>query len=134
MQPTTSRWHKRSVTAEFIVNRYKSPKNLDFVQIKLFQPRENGIYYDSTNYAKAEADMTIAKLFMNGRSQAVRLPKEFRFEDEDEVMIKRMGDVVMLIPKNKWEDIFVNALKSFPKDVEFDRVDNQSDQGREIDL
>ncbi len=78
--------------------------------------------------------MTLAKLFMNGRSQAVRLPKEFRFEDEDEVMIKRMGDVVMLIPKNKWEDIFVNALKSFPKDVEFDRVDNQSDHGREIDL
>ena len=78
--------------------------------------------------------MTIAKLFMNGRSQAVRLPKEFRFEDEDEVMIKRMGDVVMLIPKNKWEDILVNALQSFPKDVEFDRVDNHPETGREIDL
>lgn len=78
--------------------------------------------------------MTIAKLFMNGRSQAVRLPKEFRFEDEDEVMIKRMGDVVMLIPKNRWEDIFINALKTFPKEVAFDRVDNQSDHGREMDL
>lgn len=78
--------------------------------------------------------MTIAKLFMNGRSQAVRLPKEFRFEDEDEVMIKRMGDVVMLIPKNKWADIIVNALQTFPKDVEFDRVDNHPDAGREIDL
>jgi antitoxin VapB len=80
------------------------------------------------------AQMTIAKLFMNGRSQAVRLPKEFRFEDADEVMIKRMGDVVMLIPKNKWEDIFVNALRSFPKDVEFDRVDNKSEHGRDVDL
>lgn len=78
--------------------------------------------------------MTIAKLFMNGRSQAVRLPKEFRFEDEDEVIIKRMGDVVMLIPKNKWENIIVNALESFPTDVEFDRVDNQTDAGREVDL
>lgn len=78
--------------------------------------------------------MTMAKLFMNGRSQAVRLPREFRFEDEDEVIIKRMGDIVMLIPKNKWEDIFVNALKGFPADIEFDRVDNKSDQGRDIDL
>ncbi len=77
--------------------------------------------------------MTIAKLFMNGRSQAVRLPKEFRFEDQDEVMIKRMGDVVMLIPKNKWEDIIINALQSFPKDVKFDRVDNHPDAEREID-
>ncbi len=78
--------------------------------------------------------MTMAKLFMNGRSQAVRLPKEFRFEDEDEVIIKRMGDIVMLIPKNKWEDILVGALTTFPKNVDFDRVDNRSDQGREIDL
>jgi antitoxin VapB len=65
--------------------------------------------------------MTIAKLFMNGRSQAVRLRKEFRFEGEEEVMIKRMGDVVMLIPKNKWQDIIVGALQTFPKDVAFDR-------------
>lgn len=78
--------------------------------------------------------MTIAKLFMNGRSQAVRLPKEFRFEDDDEVMIKRMGDVVMLIPKNKWESIFINAVKTFPNDLEFDRVDNRSEPGREIVL
>ena len=78
--------------------------------------------------------MTVAKLFMNGRSQAVRLPKEFRFEDEDEVMIKRMGDIIMLIPKNKWQDIFINALKAFPKDIEFDRLDNRSDQSREEDL
>ena len=35
--------------------------------------------------------MDTAKLFINGRSQAVRLPKEFRFEG-DEVMIKRVGD------------------------------------------
>ncbi len=74
--------------------------------------------------------MAIAKLFMNGTSQAVRLPREFRFEGEKEVMIKRMGDVVMLIPKNKWESVFVNAVKGFPKDVEFDRVDNQSESGR----
>ncbi len=38
-----------------------------------------------------------AKLFWNGRSQAVRLPKEFRFEG-DEVEIRREGDLVVLVP------------------------------------
>jgi antitoxin VapB len=38
-----------------------------------------------------------AKLFRNGRSQAVRLPKEFRFEGE-EVAIRREGDSVILEP------------------------------------
>lgn len=38
--------------------------------------------------------METAKLFTNGRSQAVRLPKEFRFEG-DEVFIKRVGDAVV---------------------------------------
>jgi antitoxin VapB len=38
-----------------------------------------------------------AKLFQNGRSQAVRLPKEFRFEG-DEVRIRRVGEGVMLEP------------------------------------
>ena len=46
--------------------------------------------------------MLTAKLFENGRSQAVRLPKECRFEG-DEVMINKVGDVVFLIPKdNEW--------------------------------
>jgi virulence-associated protein VagC len=41
--------------------------------------------------------MATAKLFRNGRSQAVRLPKEFRFEGE-EVSIRREGDSVILEP------------------------------------
>lgn len=45
---------------------------------------------------------TTAKLFKNGRSQAVRLPKEFRFNG-DEVYIKKIDDLVVLIPKeDKW--------------------------------
>ena len=39
-----------------------------------------------------------AKLFRNGRSQAVRLPREFRFEG-DEVRIRQMGDGVLLEPR-----------------------------------
>ena len=42
-------------------------------------------------------DTTIAKLFMNGRSQAVRLPQEFRFTG-DRVRIRRMGQGVLLEP------------------------------------
>jgi antitoxin VapB len=39
----------------------------------------------------------IAKLFQNGRSQAVRLPREFRFEG-DRVRIRRVGQAVLLEP------------------------------------
>jgi len=43
--------------------------------------------------------MQTARIFTNGNSQAVRLPKEFRFE-EDEVIIKKLGDIVVLLPKH----------------------------------
>ena len=39
-----------------------------------------------------------AKVFMNGRSQAIRLPKEFRF-DTDEVYIIRQGDNIIISAK-----------------------------------
>ena len=42
--------------------------------------------------------MKTAKVFRHGNSQAVRLPKEFRFED-DEVIVKRSGHGVLLLPK-----------------------------------
>ena len=45
--------------------------------------------------------MDSAKLFYNGRSQAVRLPKEFRFEGE-EVYIKKIGSAVVLMPKRRF--------------------------------
>ena len=40
-----------------------------------------------------------AKLFRNGRSQAVRLPARFRFEGADEVFVSRVGDKVILSAK-----------------------------------
>jgi antitoxin VapB len=45
--------------------------------------------------------VTTAKLFINGRSQAVRLPKEFRFEGR-EVRIRREGNAVILEPIHEW--------------------------------
>jgi antitoxin VapB len=41
-----------------------------------------------------------AKIFMNGRSQAVRLPKEYRF-DTDEVYISKQGQMSLFLPKNQ---------------------------------
>jgi antitoxin VapB len=50
-----------------------------------------------------------AKLFMHGRSQAVRLPKEFRFEGT-EVQVGRIGDKVILEPiKKRPTDIDIDA-------------------------
>jgi antitoxin VapB len=43
--------------------------------------------------------MTMAKVFRNGASQAVRLPKQFRF-DTDEVCVKQIGKAVLLFPKD----------------------------------
>ncbi|MBN8440769.1 MAG: antitoxin [Thauera sp.] len=68
--------------------------------------------------------MDTAKLFINGRSQAVRLPKEFRFEG-DEVLIKRVGDAVVLLPLRGWRTLF-DALDQF--EPEFELVREQPPQ------
>ncbi|WP_428563122.1 MAG: antitoxin [Solidesulfovibrio sp. DCME] len=59
--------------------------------------------------------MQEAKLFINGRSQAVRLPKEFRFEG-DTVCIKRVGKAVVLLPKEAPFDGLFEALGAFSAD------------------
>ena len=59
--------------------------------------------------------MATAKIFENGRSQAVRLPKEYRFK-EDEVLINKIGDIVLLIPKNDEWKAFKQSLDIFTDD------------------
>lgn len=50
--------------------------------------------------------MKTAKIFKNGRSQAVRLPKEFRF-DCDEVFVLKQGDKVILsVTEPSWDEFF----------------------------
>ncbi len=68
--------------------------------------------------------MMTAKIFENGRSQAVRLPRECRFSGE-EVAVNKIGDIVMLMPKeNKWSG-FLNSLNLFSEDFMSDgRRDN----------
>ncbi len=60
-------------------------------------------------------DVMTAKLFENGRSQAVRLPKECQ-SSGDEVAVNKIGDIVILMPKdNKWSG-FLNSLGLFSED------------------
>lgn len=74
--------------------------------------------------------MTTAKLFENGRSQAVRLPKECRFSG-DEVAINKVGDVVFLMPKgNKWAG-FISSLSLFDEDFMSEGREQPETQERE---
>lgn len=59
--------------------------------------------------------METAKLFANGQSQAVRLPKEYRFSG-NEVYIQKVGNTVMLFPKEHAWETFLNGLNSFTDD------------------
>ena len=62
-----------------------------------------------------------AKIFKNGQSQAVRLPKEYRF-DEDSVFINRIGQAVFLIPKNDpWRSL-VDACGQIGDDFMNERI------------
>ena len=75
-------------------------------------------------------NMTVAKVFENGRSQAVRLPKEYRFSS-DEVMVNRIGEIVLLMPKtNKW-DSFMKAIDMFSDDFMKEGRDDRGVQERE---
>ena len=62
--------------------------------------------------------MMTAKLFENGRSQAVRLPKECQFAG-DEVAVNKIGDIVILVPQKYMLDtnICIYAIKNKPPEV-----------------
>lgn len=59
--------------------------------------------------------MNTAKVFTTGRSQAVRLPKEFRFQEE-EVGINKVGDLVVLFPRKKGWEVLAQSLGAFTED------------------
>lgn len=76
--------------------------------------------------------MMTAKIFENGRSQAVRLPKEYRF-NTDEVMINKIGDIVLLMPKTtKWSS-FMQAIELFSDDfMENGRCEQDTQEREEL--
>jgi len=66
--------------------------------------------------------MTRAKLFRNGGSQAVRLPKDCRFEGQ-EVLIHRDGRRVVLEPVDEWPESFLATLGAWAEPIERPRVE-----------
>ena len=70
--------------------------------------------------------MDTAKIFENGRSQAVRLPQKYRF-NADEVVIQRLGDAVLLVPKESLWNTFMDGVNSFTEDI-FEKGRDQGGQ------
>jgi antitoxin VapB len=56
--------------------------------------------------------MEKAKIFQNGRSQAVRLPKEFRFKGKEVYIRKEGQDVILSEKPDSWRDFFFSKSKS----------------------
>jgi antitoxin VapB len=75
------------------------------------------------------ATVKTAKIFQHGNSQAVRLPKEFRFE-EDEVVIKHHAGGVLLLPKRYSVDDLLEILQQFEGPIE--RGENAPAQKRKF--
>ena len=65
--------------------------------------------------------MHTTRVFTNGNSQAVRLPREFRF-DGGEVVIKKVGDMVILFPKQYKGARFKQLLAAFDADFQIERT------------
>lgn len=59
----------------------------------------------------------VARVFKTGRSQAVRLPKEFRF-DGDTVLVHREGNSVVLEPSHDWPSGWVESFTGVPGDFQ----------------
>ena len=73
--------------------------------------------------------MDTARIFQSGRSQAVRLPKAYRFEG-DEVVVRHLGNGVLLLPLNEPWAMLEAALDAFEPGFQMNR-DQPAEQLRE---
>lgn len=69
--------------------------------------------------------MSLAKVFKSGNSQALRLPKEYRISGK-EVGISKVGDIILLVPKNNVWSSFSKSLDMFTDDY----MENERMQGK----
>ena len=74
--------------------------------------------------------MNTAKLFTNGKSQAVRLPKQYRFT-EDEVYINKIDEAIILYPKKSAWHLFQKSLDKFSDDFLKERNQPLSNEERD---
>jgi antitoxin VapB len=72
-----------------------------------------------------------AKLFQNGKSQAIRLPKQYRFKGT-KVYIKKMGNAVVLIPEqDSWQSL-IDSLALFTDDFMEEREQPETQQREQV--
>ena len=62
-----------------------------------------------------DSNMHTTRPFMSGRSQAVRIPKEYRFEDT-ELIVNRIGNSLVITPKHAIQETFYSGLAMFTED------------------
>ena len=75
--------------------------------------------------------METAEIFTNGGSQAVRLPKTCRFND-DEVLVNHIGDIVILFPKeDRWQSL-LRSLDLFTDDFLAESIQSLPPEDREV--
>ena len=65
----------------------------------------------------------IAKLFTNGRSQAVRIPKAYQFDGVDQVLIRKEGGALILLPVRKTWESYADEAPAVGDDFMAERPD-----------
>ena len=75
----------------------------------------------------------LAKVFLNGRSQAIRIPKDFRV-DSDEVYIEKVGNTLVITPKkeNHWDSLSDALDKIDTSDFMIERTEAPMDKREEL--
>lgn len=75
----------------------------------------------------------LAKVFLNGRSQAIRIPKDFRV-DTNEVYIEKVGDTLVITPKknNHWDRLFETLNEIDTSDFMNERVQPPLDKREDL--
>jgi antitoxin VapB len=99
------------------------PRRASLEAVKTVDRPDPKVYIFRIYYERGS--VKIARLFRNGQSQAVRLPKDFRFEG-DFVYVKRSGNAVVLLPaKGVWSAL-VESLEMFSDDFMAERSQPES--------
>ena len=76
--------------------------------------------------------MLTTKVFKSGNSQAIRIPKEYQI-DADELFINKIGNTIIIFPKNNPWEIFKESLSDFSDDYFVDGRNQPKIQKREIE-
>lgn len=106
--------------------------DLDGKKIIVVELRSPALEYilDIYQYHAGGGFVDRAKIFQSGRSQAVRLPKQFRFGGS-EVFVKRVGKAVVLLPTDEAWDSLAASLDLFSDDYLVERQQPLAQQPRE---